>query len=45
MMLAMGAATMSGPIECGLSKPVYFCSVNASESELTDLAVLAQIER
>lgn len=44
MMLAMGVGSMVGPIQTGLMKPVYFCSMSSSDRELSDLTVIACLD-
>lgn len=44
LLLSMGGATINGPLQCGLAKPVYFVGSNTSERELIDVATIASLD-
>lgn len=44
MLLGMGVGHITGPIQIGLRKPVYFTGVNADVRDIVDVATIAALE-
>ena len=44
MMLCMGIGSVTGPIQMGLKKPVYFVNSTASVNEIYDIAIISAVD-
>lgn len=44
MMLGLGVGHITGPIQIGLRKPIYFTNINAAVRDIVDVATIAALE-